>query len=228
MCGRYVTREEAAMERAWHIGARNSGQWIRQCYNVAPTMAVPMVMPGEEGRPEVLPARWGLIPTWWKNTRPPSMAFNARSEEAAQKPMWRQPLRLQRCLMPAAGWYEWNEQEPVRSPNGRTTHQPYYIHSPNDEMIAFAALWSRWHGPNGQEVLSCALLTKEAAPSIRGIHHRMPVVLSPHQFELWLSTDTAPQDVSQAIDLARQDFTGYRVSTAVNNTRNDYPELLLG
>ena len=226
MCGRYVSPDEAAMERYWHIGARNSGRWIQRIYNVAPTMTVPIVLNNAGGTPEVVPARWGLIPGWWKKPSLPTLTFNARSEEAAVKPMWRHSYRTQRCLMPAQGWYEWNAKEQARSPSGRKVKQPYYIHSPDDSMLAFAALWSSWQGPDGQPVLSCALLTTEAAPTIHAIHNRMPVVLAPEQFDDWLSSNLSSEQVGEALAKARQDLTAYPVSTEVNNTRNDYPELL--
>lgn len=226
MCGRYVSPDEAAMERYWHIGARNSGRWIQRIYNVAPSMTVPIVLNNDDGSPEVVPARWGLIPGWWKKPSLPTLTFNARSEEAAVKPMWRHSYRSQRCLMPAQGWYEWNAKEQACSPSGRKVKQPYYIHSLDDSMLAFAALWSSWQSPDGQEVLSCALLTKDAAPYIHDIHNRMPVVLAPEQFDLWLSGNASTEDVSQAVTKARQDLVGYPIRAEVNNTRNDYPELL--
>jgi putative SOS response-associated peptidase YedK len=226
MCGRYVSPDEAAMERYWHIGARNSGRWIQQIYNVAPTMTVPIVLNSDDGSPEVLPARWGLIPGWWKKPSPPTLTFNARSEEAAEKPMWRQSYRSRRCLMPAQGWYEWNAHEPALSRSGRKVKQPYYIHAPDDTMLSFAALWSCWQGPDDQKVLSCALLTTEAAPAIHAIHNRMPVVLAPEHFDLWLSASLSTAQIDEAVALARHDLMAHSVSTEVNNTRNDYPELV--
>lgn len=226
MCGRYVSPDEAAMERYWHIGARNSGRWIQRIYNVAPTMIVPIVLRNDDGNAEVVPARWGFIPGWWKKERPPSLTFNARSEDAAIKPMWRHSYRACRCLMPAQGWYEWRDGEQARNPGGHTPKQPYYIHSPDDAMLAFAALWSSWQRADGSVVLSCALLTKDAAPSIQAIHKRMPVVLAPAQFDSWLAADASATDVGNLVASARQDLAGYPVSTEVNNTRNDYRELL--
>ncbi|BAN47263.1 SOS response-associated peptidase [Metapseudomonas resinovorans] len=102
MCGRYVTPSDRAIEDFWHIGARNSGRWI-QSFNVAPTTQVPMIRQDAQGELELAAARWGLIPFWWKQDKPPTLSFNARSEEAAQKPMWRQSLRTHRCIMPAHG-----------------------------------------------------------------------------------------------------------------------------
>lgn len=214
------------MERYWHIGARNSGQWIRRIYNVAPTNQVPMVVLNEAGKQEVVSARWGLIPFWWKTEKPPTFSFNARSEEAATKPMWRQAIKTQRCLMPAAGWYEWNEKEPVRNKAGKEVHQPYYHHAADDQVLAIAGLWSTWDGPDGQDVLSCALLTRDAEGPVAAVHHRMPVILAPEQWALWLSSETSTEQVHSAIALSRTDFEVYRVSTDVGNIRNQGAQLI--
>ncbi len=226
MCGRYVSPAEAAMERYWQLGAGSAGRWIRPLYNVAPSMSVPMVILGESGRAEVLPARWGLVPGWWKKPSLPSLTFNARSEEAAIKPMWRHSYRAQRCLMPALGWYEWNARQMLPGPGGRPVKQAYYIHAEDDALLAFAGLWSIWQGPDGRELLSCALLTREALPSISAIHARMPVVLAAEQFESWLSPELSTQEVGELLADAGPAVIGYPVSTEVNSTRNDYPELL--
>ncbi|MFG5863818.1 SOS response-associated peptidase [Metapseudomonas sp. CR1201] len=225
MCGRVVTPSDRAIEAYWHIGSRNSGRWI-QSYNAAPTTIVPMVKLGDDGEPEVIAARWGLIPFWWKQAKPPALSFNARSEEAATKPMWRQSLRTHRCIMPVAGWYEWNEHQQVRNRSGRLVNQPYYHHATDDGLLAIAGLWSTWTGPEAQDVVSCALLTKEAAPSVAHIHHRMPVILHPEQWDSWLSPKTPNEHVQLAIAFPREDFTAHPVTTDVGNTRNDYPELL--
>ncbi|MNF63164.1 putative SOS response-associated peptidase YedK [compost metagenome] len=225
MCGRYVSPSDRAIEDYWHIGARNSGHWIQR-FNVAPTSIVPMLRLGEAGELEVVPARWGLIPPWWKDAKPPAMSFNARSEEAASKPMWRQSLRAHRCLMPARGWYEWNQHQEVRSPSGRKLHQPFYLHDRSDGVLAIAGLWTTWRNPEGQQITSCALLTKEAAPSIHAINDRMPVILAPEQFDLWLSPNTPGEQVQEAIASARQDFVGHAVSLRVNSAQNDDPQLI--
>ncbi|MBD9680762.1 SOS response-associated peptidase [Pseudomonas sp. PDM18] len=226
MCGRYVSPEEAAIERYWHIGARTPPRGLEACYNVAPTMTVPILRHDERGQLELLPARWGLIPSWWKESTLPRFSFNARSEEAAGKPLWRQALRSTRCLMPALGWYEWNEKETLRNPAGRQVHQPYFIHSPTAPIIAIAGLWSLWTNPNGEPVLSCALLTKSAALSIEVIHHRMPVVLAPENFEEWLSAPTCSEALGDLVLYSREDFVGNRVSLGVNDVRNDSVELI--
>ncbi|WP_026078801.1 SOS response-associated peptidase [Pseudomonas nitroreducens] len=226
MCGRYVSPDEAAMERYWHIGARNSGRWIQRIYNVAPTTQVPMVFLNEAGEQEVIAARWGLIPFWWKKDKLPPMTFNARSEEAPTKPMWRDAIRHRRCLMPAAGWYEWNEKEPVKNKAGRTVNQPYYHHAPGDNVLAIAGIWSTWSPPEGEPITSCALLTKDAAGPVAAIHHRMPVILAPEQWECWLSPQTSLELAYDTIALSREDFEAYAVTTDVGNARNQGSELI--
>lgn len=226
MCGRYVPPDEASLTRFWRIDRRNWPGWINPPFNIAPTEQVPIVLQADDGAFELLGARWGLIPSWWNRPALPSLSFNARSEEAARKPMWRHSLREQRCLMPARGWYEWNEQEQTRNERGRKVHQPYYIHSIAGEIVAFAGLWSRWIGPDHLPVLSCALLSRDAAPSISAIHHRMPVVLKPEYYAHWMSVQTSEADIAAMMADARQDFEGHAVSVRVNNVRNDGPDLI--
>ncbi|MNP32478.1 hypothetical protein D3C76_1256600 [compost metagenome] len=93
-------------------------------------------------------------------------------------------------------------------------------------MLAIAGLWTTWRNPEGQQITSCALLTKEAAPSIHAINDRMPVILAPEQFDLWLSPNTPGEQVQEAIASARQDFVGHAVSLRVNSAQNDDPQLI--
>src|ERR1700682_1164850 len=103
MCGRYVSPDTAAIERAWHIGASNSNPFPRR-FNVAPTMPVQVIRGHRDfGHPQLVEARWGFIPGWWKQPKPPGHCFNARSEEAASNPMWKYSFRNARCLIPAEG-----------------------------------------------------------------------------------------------------------------------------
>lgn len=226
MCGRYVLPDDEAIGEYWAIACRSCFRSIAIRFNVAPTAPVPIIVRNPEGALEPKVARWGLIPNWWQKETPPALTFNARSEEAAQKPVWREGLRTARCLMPARGWYEWNENEPVRNENGRKGNQPYYLFCPDVQVIAFAGIWSVWERPGSAPVTSCALLSKKAAPSIAGIHHRMPVVLRPEHQAAWLDPATSADEVQALIAAAREDLTGYPVSTRVNNVRHDGPELM--
>ena len=98
--------------------------------------------------------------------------------------------------------------------------------SPGSPVIAFAGLLAHWQAPDGAAVLSCALLTRAAAPAIADIHDRMPLVLSPADYEAWLAAEQRPEVLTRLLAGAREDFQGYPVSTRVNDPRNDFPELL--
>ena len=124
MCGRYVTPTLAEMERYWALTDEQTRNPLGQLFNASPTATVPMLRL-ESGHLELVPARWGLIPFWWEEDKPPRNTFNTRSEEAATKPMWRIPASKARCLVPALGWYEWVRHEVAcvivrRAPRDRT------------------------------------------------------------------------------------------------------------
>ncbi|MDT4842292.1 SOS response associated peptidase (SRAP) [compost metagenome] len=128
--------------------------------------------------------------------------------------------------MPAQGWYEWNEHQHVWNRAGRKVNQPCYHHALDNTVLAIAGIWSTWRGADGEDMLSCALLTKQASGPASAVHHRMPVILAPEQFNLWLSPETTTEQVHGAIALSREDFAAYPVTTDVGNTRNDFPELI--
>jgi putative SOS response-associated peptidase YedK len=214
MCGRYVSPEQASIERAWHIGRTSSNPFPRR-FNVQPTTAVPMLIP-EDGTRALAAARWGLIPHWWKQDRPPRFSINARLEEIAGKPMWRDPIRRSRCLLPAEGWYEWQALA-----GGK---QPHYITRRDRRPVCFAGLFSIW-----RDTLSCAVLTTRALGPIAEVHERMPVVLPEAAHAAWL--DPAQRDASVATALALEpmapaDFEHFTVSRRVNDARNEGADLI--
>jgi putative SOS response-associated peptidase YedK len=231
MCGRYVSPDQAAIERAWHIG-RDDGNPFARRFNVQPTTIVPLLRRDRASDAvELASARWGLIPHWWKDEKPPKMTFNTRSEEAATKPMWRQPLRESRCLVPAEGWYEWQEVERVDPATGevKKIKQPHFIRLPGGKLFCFAGLMSLWTPPGKDApLLSCSILTREAAPSLAEVHVRMPVALPDDAHAEWL--DPSLKDGSKALELARaralSKFEHFPVSLRVNYARNDDPGLI--
>ena len=128
------------------------------------------------------------------------------------------------CL--ARGWYEWNEGQQVRNAAGHEVKQPYFNSCPSSELIAFAALRSVWTRPDAEgerrePIISCALLSRAAAPAIANIHPRMPVVLSPDHYATWLDATTPAPEVERMITQARDDFSAYPVSTQVGDVRHD-------
>jgi putative SOS response-associated peptidase YedK len=231
MCGRFVSPDEAAIERTWRI-VRRDGDPLRRSFNVRPTAAVPILRPATgSGTLELAAARWGLIPHWWGNARPPNFTFNARLEEAPSKPMWRDALRRARCLIPAEGWYEWRERgRLIGAARGKEYRQPYYIRRRDGRLFAFAGLLSRWTAPGSAEVvLTCTILTTAAEGPLAAIHDRMPVVVADELHAAWL--DPALREGEKAAELARsrvplEEFEYYPVGTRVNDGRADGPELI--
>jgi putative SOS response-associated peptidase YedK len=170
MCGRYVSRSNSAIERVWHLGRHNRNPLVRR-FNVQPTSIVPTLrVDPESGELDLVTARWGLVPHWWKDAKPPQSCFNARIEEAAAKPMWRDAMRRTRCLIPAEGWYEW--QPRVRPGSAKPYKQPYFIHRRDAAPLAFAGLMSVSRPADGGEpLLSCAILTAPSSGNLASIAH---------------------------------------------------------
>jgi putative SOS response-associated peptidase YedK len=223
MCGRYVSPETAAMEREWHLG-RGDANPFRRRFNVLPTTQVPVIRAGPAARRlELAEARWGFIPAWWKKAKPPSNCFNARSEEVAAKPMWRQSFRTLRCLIPAEGWYEWRAAERTDPATGeiKPIRQPHFIFRPDREPICFAGLMSARH-LGDEQALSCAILTRAASPPLAETFERMPVVLPRSAFEAWL--DPARQQgerIGEILQQAELLFEHYPVSPRLNAAKTD-------
>ena len=230
MCGRFVSPEEAEIERSWHVG-RDGGNPLARSYNTSPTANIP-ILRAAGGKMEIATARWGLVPAWWKNPAPPTFSFNARLEEAADKPMWRHPLRHSRCAVPAAGWYEWRAlaREDPKTRKLTPYKQPHYMRRRDGALFCFAGLMSSWTTPEQDApVLSCAILTTAAAGPVAEVHDRMPVVLDDAALAEWL--DPARTEAAEVADTLRRfslsaEFIHFTVGIAVNNSRSEGAQLI--
>jgi putative SOS response-associated peptidase YedK len=183
---------------------------------------VPIVVEIREARvPQVIRARWGLVPAWWKQLKPPANTINARSEEAASKPLWRDSWRNARCLVPATHYYEWLRlRSGGKLPHALTTAGAGFM---------FAGLWAVWLNPaTGIADASCAILTRPAADGISRIHDRMPVILAPPAWRRWIDHSVRhPARVEEILRAnAVVDVRAYPVGSRVNTPRNDAPGLL--
>ena len=189
-------------------------------FNIAPTRRVVICRHDPAGRPELRFMRWGLIPHWSKDTKSAARMINARAETAAEKPSFRTPLRKQRCIIPASGFYEWKRDGQRK--------QPYFFRGTDDTPLAFAGLWERWRDPSGTPIHTCTILTTAANATVAQVHHRMPVVLSPESFDAWLDAPRTPVDAVSSLMAPCLDRSlhAYPVSTLVNNARNDEPRCI--
>lgn len=218
MCGRFATGNLDNPYWVDWLGLTEEAEWPVPSWNVAPTQSVAIVGDGPGGRRSVRQARWGMIPSWW--SKPLSAfrmaTFNARSEEAAAKPVFRDAFARRRCLIPAIGYYEWS------GPKGDKT--PWFVSlGGNRPGVTFAGLWSLTR-IDGDPLLSCTILTTEAGAATRDIHPRSPVFVEPEDWQRWLTPESRVDDLMRPPPDDRVRLS--RVGQAVGNVRNDGPELI--
>ncbi len=209
MCGRFTqsyTWEE--LQRLYRLTqpARN----VRPQYNICPTDPVEVIIPGDNGLLAV-PMRWQLIPPWWKKSLNELPAtFNARAETVAEKPIFRDAFRRNRCVIPASGYYEWETR-----PDGK---QPYYITSTDGPVMTIAGLWSEWRDRVNDETLAtCTMIITRANSVVGAIHDRMPVLLDYEGMKAWLSGELGTEILRPAPDDA---LRMWPVSRRVNKPGN--------
>lgn len=218
MCGRYrLSRRKQIIEEQFDT-ADWQDDWSPR-YNIAPTQPVPVIRQHpQEPRRDVSLMRWGLIPSWAKDTSGAAGMINARSETAATKPAFRDPLRLRRCLIPTDGFYEWQRRGSAK--------QPFCFEVGDGGLFAFAGLWEHWRDPSGQWVKSCSILTTTPNAVTSAIHDRMPVILEQESYDLWL--DLGMQNAATISELLRpydsRLMSSYPVSSRINRVANDDAE----
>jgi putative SOS response-associated peptidase YedK len=218
MCGRYrLSRRKQIVEEHFDVISGDE-DWTPR-YNIAPTHPVPIIRqnPKEPVR-ELSLVRWGLIPSWAKDSAIGAQMINATSETAASKPAFRDALKSRRCIIPADGFYAWQK-------TGKT-RQPYCFEVGEEELFAFAGLWDRWKNPAGKTIESCSILTTTPNTVTSTVHDRMPLILDPDCYDLWL--DPGMTDAGAVADLLRsrdaRRMRCYPVSTRINHVANDDEE----
>jgi putative SOS response-associated peptidase YedK len=178
MCGRYrLTRSERYIGDHFHVD-ETGDDWAPR-YNIAPAQQVAAIRQDAAAPVRQLGRmRWGLIPSWSKDSAIGFKTINARAETVATSPSFREPFRSRRCLIPADGFFEWAK-------TGKTK-QPYCFTMADDSVFAFAGLWDCWTAPDGKAVESCSIITTTPNTLVADIHNRMPVILGPEAYDLWL------------------------------------------
>lgn len=213
MCGRYNLR--TSVEEITSTFVLNRAAAVRPRYNIAPTQQAPFIR--QSGEREMVNGRWGLIPSWSK-TKPKALMINARGETAATSPAFRAAFKHRRCLVPANGYYEWIKQGDIK--------QPYLMQREDDEVMGFAGLWETWTPPDADEPLeSFAIITTQANERTSSVHDRMPAIIAPDDFDLWLDPEFEDRQKLQnlLVPWSGAELSITKVSTHVNSARNEDP-----
>ena len=217
MCGRYrLSKRKQLIEE--YFDTVNEVDWEPR-YNIAPSQNVGIIrQDATRQRRAFFQVRWGLIPSWAKDASVGHKMINARSETVAEKPAFRDPFRTQRCLIPANGFYEWSRH--------KKTKQPFHFGMRDDSLFAFAGIWDRWNDAQGGFVETCSILTTTPNSLLLDVHDRMPVILEPTDYELWL--DPAFRNLSAVSEMLKPFnpdlMKRHPVTSRVNAPTNDDPE----
>lgn len=251
MCGRYTLSlsvgeiwdeldlEGEPGEDIWSQGPETN---LAPRFNIAPSQAVPVVT--DKSPSKLVMLRWGLIPHWAKDTKVGYRMLNARGETVAAKPAFRDSFKKRRCLVIADGFYEWKKEgEGKKAPK-----TPYYARPEGGGVMAFAGLWSSWRakttGAAGsvdsvdsagtsdevqpvEQVISCTIVTTDAAGVMADVHHRMPVILEGEARRRWLDPGAGPDELNALLLPRVPALEAYPIQTLVNSVRNDGPELIV-
>lgn len=218
MCGRFVSTSSRDVLADWFGVDEVRTDDLGENYNVAPTDPVYAVA-DHDGRRLLGTFRWGLVPPSAADPARASKPINARIETALERSTFRDAFLHRRCLVAADGFYEWEQQESGRK-------QPWFFRAADGEPLAFAGLWSVWRATDGSTapLRTCTILTTSAEGPVARLHARMPVAVSRDRWDRWLDPASEPPELALVLDTPP--LTAHRVSTRVNDVRNNGPELL--
>ena len=221
MCGRFARRSTQEVLADWFGVELEDMPWFAPSFNVAPQSVQPVVrLNRDSGDREFALLRWGLVPFWAKDAKFGYSTINARAEEAASKPAFREALKKRRCLVPADAFYEWMK------PNAKLKI-PYAIALTSGEPCALAGLWESWRPAEGPSIETFTILTTDPNEVTEPFHNRMPVILEPKDYDRWLEPgDPARPPVDLLRPYPADRMRAWPVSARVGNVRNNDPALL--
>lgn len=199
-------------------------------YNIAPTQPVPIVRGrfNPDGRIERRfdLVRWGFLPPFVKDPRQFPLIINARSETLLTKASFKNAFKRRRCLFIADAFYQWRREGPSRAGERRAA-RPYLFQRSSGEPIGLGGLWDTWSGPNGEELDTACIITTAANGATAAIHDRLPAIIEPESFDLWLDPDESSADA--AFGLLRppenEVLRFFEIGPSVNKVGNDSPEV---
>lgn len=213
MCGRFALKAPPS-ELIARFGLDECADLIPR-YNIPPGTDIAVIRQSPEGKRVLHKLRWGLVPHWAKDPSIGNKLNNARGETVAEKPSFRDAFKRRRCLIPANGFYEWKAEGKVK--------QPYYISLP--EPFAMAGLWESWKSPDGDVLRSCCVITTGPNALMAPIHDRMPVIISPEDWQRWLAAPV--EDVAELVrPYPAEAMQAWPVSRRVSKTVDDDAKLM--
>lgn len=225
MCGRFQlsVRGKVISERfnvevhdELHRPSADMHAAVGKGYNCAPGQLLPLIINQLPNKLSFF--KWGLVPSWSKDTAAAPKMINSRAETLHQKPSFRNAFMQRRCIVPANGFYEWKKG---------STYEPWRFCMKDESLFAFAGIWEKWQQTDGQYLHTFSIITTEANELMQPIHHRMPVILKPEMEESWLS-DADPFTLKEVFKpFPAKLMYAYPVSSAVNNVRNDDERLIM-
>ena len=219
MCGRYSLGKTGEISKRYNVS--NYKTLFKPSYNISPGIKAPVIIRQSPNR--VVLMRWGLIPFWAKDISIGYKMINARAEGIENKPAFRRPLRISRCLVPSDGFYEWKRL----NLEGKEEKYPWYIGLKDQEIFSFAGLFDKWSDAEGKEIYSYTIITCEPNDLLEEIHNRMPVILKKEDEDKWLDKFTALNDILKLLKTyPAEDLQSYPVSRRVNNPENDDKDLI--
>ena len=232
MFDHYLIPSQNEIARYWQLADAQMRHSPAQPFKASPAATAPVIRLAESGAQQLVAARWGLIPMWWKEQKPPTDAFVTPSEEATARPIWKIPASKSRCLVPATAWYEWQKIERRDPATGELMmmDQPCLIRLPDRQPFAFAGLMSRRSVGGIQPEFSFTILTREATGTAAQICARVPIVLPRNAHAAWLYSELT--DAAIAIDFAREqalnEFVHHAIELRNENDRDGRLALFSG
>lgn len=215
MCGRYhLTRIKEEIEKMFGVEVEDDEEL--QTYNAAPSQNLPLVASNKPGI--IQRFKWGLIPSWSKDESIGFKMINARIETLKEKPSFKSLVDEKRCAVITDGYYEWQKLD-------NTNKQPWRICKKDQNLFAYAGLWTSWKNPENKIINTFTIITTEPHQTLATIHNRMPVMINPDVVNAWLMNEIQLEQLQKEM-ISSKDLIHYPVSKAVGNTRNNSAELL--
>lgn len=215
MCGRFERSSSLEVLSA-AFNVKHPAPELPPAYNIAPGQDILIL--NESGARQFLKSRWGFLPSWVKDAGAGAAMINARAETVAEKPMFRDAFKKQRCLVIVDGFYEWQKIQKRKV--------PVYIHLKSGKPFGLAGLYSQRQSETGEKFYTCAIITTAANDLLVPVHDRMPVIIPKDQEDAWLATGAHDEKGLLALlkpyPSAEMEF--YEVSSRVNSPRYNLPD----